>query len=130
MASGVLYGIGIGPGDPELITLKGLRLLRAAPVVAAFAKAGRTGHAWTIVEPHLRDEQVRIRMDYPFTTEIPVTDPRYHQQMRAFYDSCAEHLAEQLSRGLDVAVICEGDPFFYGSYIYMHERLATRFDTS
>ncbi|MCG5529913.1 SAM-dependent methyltransferase, partial [Halorhodospira halochloris] len=130
MASGVLYGIGIGPGDPELITLKGLRLLRAAPVVAAFAKAGRTGHAWTIVEPHLRDEQVRIRMDYPFTTEIPVTDPRYHQQMRAFYDSYAEHLAEQLSRGLDVAVICEGDPFFYGSYIYMHERLATRFDTS
>ncbi|MCG5535991.1 precorrin-2 C(20)-methyltransferase [Ectothiorhodospira mobilis] len=127
MASGTLFGIGLGPGDPELITLKGLRRLQAAPVVTAFAKAGRTGNAWTIAEPHLLAQQTRLRLEYPFTLEVAVSDPRYHREMNAFYDDCARQLAAHLEAGRDVAVICEGDPFFYGSYMYLHDRLAGRF---
>ncbi|WP_338018740.1 precorrin-2 C(20)-methyltransferase [Ectothiorhodospira variabilis] len=127
MPTGTLYGIGLGPGDPELITLKALRLLQASPVVAAFSKAGRTGNAWTIAAPHLREDQTRLRLEYPFTLEVSVTDPRYHREMGVFYEACAARLAEHLEAGRDVAVICEGDPFFYGSYMYLHDRLVERF---
>lgn len=129
MTGATLYGIGLGPGDPELITLKALRLLQSAPVVAFFAKAGRTGNARSIAAPHLREGQHELRLEYPFTLEVSLDDPRYHREMHAFYDACAERLAAHLQAGEDVAVICEGDPFFYGSYMYLHDRLAGRFSS-
>jgi len=125
--AGTLYGVGVGPGDPELMTLKAARILSDAPVVAFFAKRGRTGNARRIVEGRLGATAEELRLEYPFTVEIPVSDPRYPAEMAAFYDAAAEKVAARLDTGTDVAVLCEGDPLFYGSYMYIHDRLAGRY---
>jgi precorrin-2/cobalt-factor-2 C20-methyltransferase len=124
--AGRLYGLGVGPGDPELITVKALRLLRAAPVVAHLVAKGVKGNAFTIIEQHLRPDQVVVPLVFPVTTEKV---PDYERIIAAFYDESAARLAVQLDAGRDVAVICEGDPFFYGSFMYLHDRLAERYAT-
>lgn len=129
MSEGRLYGLGVGPGDPELITLKALRYLRAAPVVAYYAGKGKRGNALASVECHLRPEQVRLPLIYPITGKRPPPPYDYEGIMRAFYDEAAALLAAELTAGHDVAVLCEGDPFFYGSFMYLHDRLADRFET-
>ncbi|MGC2409527.1 MAG: precorrin-2 C(20)-methyltransferase [Methyloceanibacter sp.] len=121
---GTLYGVGVGPGDPELMSLKAARLLKSAPVIAFFAKKGSPGHARRIVDGHLNPEAELVRLDYPLTTELPETDPHYRSALAAFYDASATVLAEKLDGGQDVVVLCAGDPFFYGSYAHLHERLA------
>ncbi|WP_258190162.1 precorrin-2 C(20)-methyltransferase [Stutzerimonas azotifigens] len=130
---GRLLGLGVGPGDPELITLKALRLLRAAPVVAYFvarakASRGQGGNAFGIIEAHLTDVQQRMPLVYPVTTEALAPPLSYEDVISDFYDTCAVKIADELDAGRDVAVICEGDPLFYGSYMYLHDRLAGRFD--
>lgn len=131
-ATGRLLGIGVGPGDPELITLKALRLLQAAPVIGYFvakakANAGHHGNAFGIIAEHLTEAQQRLPMVYPVTTEKLAPPLSYESIISDFYDTCAEQIAEHLEAGRDVAVICEGDPFFYGSYMYLHDRLANRY---
>ena len=126
-ASGTLYGIGVGPGDPELISLKAARILKSAPVIALFAKRGNSGNALRIVEGLLAVDTILLRLDYPVTTELPETDPAYRATLVAFYDDCTARLAAHLDEGRDVAVPCVGDPFFYGSYAHLHERLAGRY---
>jgi precorrin-2/cobalt-factor-2 C20-methyltransferase len=130
---GRLFGLGVGPGDPELITLKTLRLLRAAPVVAYFvakakASRGQGGNAFGVIEQHLDAQQQRLPLVYPVTTEKLAPPLCYETVIADFYDTCATRLAEHLDAGRDVAVICEGDPFFYGSYMYLHDRLAGRYE--
>jgi precorrin-2 C(20)-methyltransferase len=124
---GRLIGIGVGPGDPELLTLKALRLLRAAPVVAYYAGPNKRGNAFTTVQGYLRDEQVLLPLIYPVTGRIPAPPFDYEGVMRAFYDASAERIADHLAAGRDVVTLCEGDPFFYGSFMYLHDRLAERF---
>jgi precorrin-2/cobalt-factor-2 C20-methyltransferase len=124
---GILYGVGVGPGDPELMTLKAARILKSASVVAYFAKKGAAGHARRAVNGQLNEQAELMRLDYPFTTELAESDPRYRGALVAFYDESARLLASRLDRGLDVAVLCAGDPFFYGSYAHLHERLAGRY---
>ncbi|MEM8878051.1 MAG: precorrin-2 C(20)-methyltransferase [Pseudomonadota bacterium] len=126
---GVLWGVGVGPGDPELVTLKAVDALRACRIYAHFAKAGKPGNARSIAQPHLPDEARELRLEYPFTIEIPLDDPRYPAEMAAFYDTCAERVAAELDTGQSVAVLCEGDPFLYGSYMYLHDRLSPRYET-
>ncbi|WP_299437102.1 precorrin-2 C(20)-methyltransferase [uncultured Rhodospira sp.] len=126
---GRLFGLGVGPGDPELITVKALNRLRAASVVAFPSAPGRKGHALTITEGYLRPDQIRLPMVFPVTIETPSTSPDYERQVRDFYDHSAEEIAGHLDAGRDVAVLCEGDPFFYGSYMYLHDRLADRYET-
>ncbi|AWV22780.1 Precorrin-2 C20-methyltransferase [Roseomonas mucosa] len=126
-ASGTLYTLGLGPGDPELLTLKAARILRGAPVFAHFAKRGRDGHARTIAAPHLPPAAEELRFEYPYTTEIPVGDPRYAAGIAGFYEDCAGILAHRLRAGQDVALLCEGDPFFYGSSMYLFDRLRGEF---
>ncbi|MBU9456924.1 precorrin-2 C(20)-methyltransferase [Burkholderia multivorans] len=128
-ARGRLFGIGVGPGDPELMTLKALRLLQAAPVVAYFVAKGKKGNAYGIVEAHLRDSQLQLPLVYPVTTEALPPPLCYETVIADFYDTAAHIVASHLDAGRDVAVICEGDPFFYGSYMYLHDRLAPRYDT-
>ncbi|KND56404.1 Cobalt-precorrin-2 C20-methyltransferase [Candidatus Paraburkholderia kirkii] len=128
MMSGRLYGLGVGPGDPELITVKALRLLRAAPVVAYFIARGKKGNAFGIIEAHLDDAQTRLPLVYPVTTEALEPPLCYETIISAFYDEAALAISAHLEAGRDVAVICEGDPFFYGSYMYLHDRLAARFE--
>jgi precorrin-2/cobalt-factor-2 C20-methyltransferase len=126
-APGTLVTLGMGPGDPELLTLKAARILGAAPVVAYFAKAGQRGHARTIAEGRIGPNAEELRFDYPVTVEIPHRDGRYIDAMAACYDGAAEAIAARLGHGLDVALLCEGDPFFYGSSMYLFDRLRDRF---
>lgn len=128
-APGRLIGLGVGPGDPELMTLKALRRLREAPVVAYYAAPSKRGNALTTVADYLRPEQRLIPLVYPITGRIPPPPFDYEGVMRNFYDQSAESLAEHLAAGTDVAVLCEGDPFFYGSFMYLHDRLVGRFPT-
>ena len=125
---GRLLGLGVGPGDPELITVKALRLLRESPVVAYFVAKGKKGNAFGIIEAHLQDAQTLMPLVYPVTTEVLPEPLSYEQIISDFYDQAAVEVAVHLQAGRDVAVICEGDPFFYGSYMYLHDRLAERFE--
>ncbi|KPC52502.1 precorrin-2 C(20)-methyltransferase [Amantichitinum ursilacus] len=124
---GRLLGLGVGPGDPELITVKALRLLQSAPVVAYFVAKGKKGNAFGIIEQHLTPAQQQVPLVYPVTTEALAPPLDYESVIADFYDTVADQLALHLDAGRDVAVICEGDPFFYGSYMYLHDRLATRY---
>jgi precorrin-2/cobalt-factor-2 C20-methyltransferase len=125
--SGRLIGVGVGPGDPELVTLKALRALGEANVVAYFAKEGHASHARAIVVSHLRRGVAELPLRYPVTTEIPRNDSAYRDAIRAFYDDAAAAVAKHLDAGRTVAVIAEGDPLFYGSYMHLHVRLAPRY---
>ena len=125
--SGVFTIVGLGPGDPELMTVKAARILSTAPVVAYFAKRGRMGHARTIAAGLIGAEAEEVRFEYPFTTEIALEDPRYRAEIVGFYDECAARLGERLEAGRDAVLLCEGDPFFYGSSMYLYDRLSPRF---
>jgi precorrin-2/cobalt-factor-2 C20-methyltransferase len=127
MTAGRFRIVGVGPGDPELMTLKAARLIAAAPVVAFFAKRGRPGHARSIAAECIAATAEELRLDYPFTTEMSVDDPRYATEMAAFYDECAGRMAQRLDRGLDVVLLCEGDPFFYGSSMVLFDRLGAAY---
>jgi precorrin-2/cobalt-factor-2 C20-methyltransferase len=117
--TGTLYGLGIGPGDPELITVKALRLLRAAPVLAYPAPETGESLARSIVAPLLPGGQVEIAIRVPLLAE------RFPAQ--EVYDRASVELSGHLTAGRDVAVLCEGDPFFYGSFMFLFARMAERF---
>jgi precorrin-2/cobalt-factor-2 C20-methyltransferase len=127
MSAGRLLGVGVGPGDPELVTLKAMRALGEADVIAHFAKAGNDSHSRAIVAQHLREGVVELPLLYPVTTELPKEDAAYRCAIDAFYDAAAEKIAAHLEAGRVVAVISEGDPLFYGSYMHLHTRLTPRF---
>lgn len=116
---------GLGPGDPDLMSVRSDRLIRGARHLAFFRKAGRKGQARQIVEGMLRDDVIEHAMEYPVTTEIPVTDPEYNRILSAFYDDWTDRL-RALAATDDVIVLCEGDPFFYGSFMHLHSRLQGR----
>lgn len=120
---GTLYGLGLGPGDPDLMTVRAHRLLQRATHVAYFRKAGRPGQARRIVDGLLPEAVTEHAMEYPVTTEIPVDDPAYNQLLSAFYAECAAQLRALSDAGHDVVVLCEGDPFFYGSFMHLYTRL-------
>ncbi|AWD21012.1 precorrin-2 C(20)-methyltransferase [Fuscovulum blasticum] len=116
---------GLGPGDPDLISVKADRLIRQASHVAHFRKAGRAGQARRIVDGLLRPDVVELAMEYPVTTELPFDSPGYNSLLAGFYDYWAGQLAD-LARTTDVVVLCEGDPFLYGSFMHLHSRLQGR----
>ncbi|SEN31601.1 precorrin-2/cobalt-factor-2 C20-methyltransferase [Gemmobacter aquatilis] len=116
---------GLGPGDPDLISVRSDRVIRAATQVAYFRKAGRRGQARAIVEGMLRPEAVELAMEYPVTTELPFDSPAYNGALAAFYDGWADRLAAMEG---EVVVLCEGDPFFYGSFMHLYTRLRDRVD--
>ncbi|GAB2174982.1 precorrin-2 C(20)-methyltransferase [Dongia sp. agr-C8] len=119
---GKVICVGLGPGDPELMSVRADRLVRAARHVAYFCKEGRLGHARQIVDGILAPDAVEYSMEYPVTTEIPLDDPRYNEMMAAFYVDWSAKIAA-VSREADIVVLCEGDPFFYGSFMHLHARL-------
>lgn len=127
---GQLFGLGIGPGDPELITVKSLRLLQQSPVIAYFAAKGKKGNSLSIVEGYLNDKQKLLPLVYPVTTEKLPPPFCYETVISDFYDASGRQVAEYLEAGQDVAVICEGDPFFFGSFMYLHDRLASQYNTT
>lgn len=117
-ARGRLYGLGVGPGDPELMTLKALRLLRQVPVIAYPAPEHGDSFARSIVAGWLAGHQREIAIRFPMRPGPPPV---------AIYDAAAANLAAELDRGHDVALLCQGDPLFYGSAINLFERLAGRY---
>lgn len=123
MTQGTLYGVGLGPGDVDLLSVRADRLVRSARRVAFFRKSGHPGIARSIVEGLLRDDVIETPMEYPVTTEIPVSDPRYNELLAAFYGNCVDQLRALVEGGEDVVVLCEGDPFFYGSFMHLYSRL-------
>ena len=127
--TGRLYGVGLGPGDPELITVKAARLIGAADVVAFHAARHGRSVARGLAEPYLRAGQIEELLVYPVTTETTDHPGGYQGAIDEFYESAAERLATHLDAGRDVVVLAEGDPLFYGSYMHMHKRLAHRYPT-
>lgn len=120
---GTVFGVGLGPGDPDLMSVRADRLLRNARHVAYFRKAGYKGQALKIAEGIFPPSATQFAMEYPVTTEIPVNDLRYNATLSAFYEDKAAHLRDLAASGQDIVVLCEGDPFFYGSFMHLHNRL-------
>lgn len=119
--TGTLYGVGVGPGDPELMTIKAWRLISMAKVIAYLAATGKESTARAIAAPFMPDDAKEIIIDMPMRVE--------REPAQVAYDQGATEIAAYLSRGEDVVMLCEGDPFFYGSFMYMFERLAGKFKT-
>ena len=118
---GILYGLGVGPGDPDLLTLKAVKILAEVPVIAYPAPQTGDSLARAIAAPHIPAGR----------TEIAIRTPMVAGNFPAntVYDQFGAEIAAHLTAGRDVAVLCEGDPFFYGSFMYLFLRLAADFPT-
>ena len=116
---------GLGPGDPDLMSVRADRAVRAATHIAYFRKKGRPGQARAIVEGMLAPDVREYAMEYPVTTELAVNSEAYARLLAGFHDEWADRLVE-LARDTDVVVLCEGDPFFYGSFMHLYTRLQGR----
>ncbi len=118
---GTLFGVGLGPGDPELITLKALRIIRAAKVIAYPAPDSGESFARQIAAPYLAEGQTELQITIPMRTE--------RMPAQVAYDGAVKLISAHLDTGSNVVVLCEGDPFFYGSFMYLFERLAGAYRT-
>lgn len=127
--TGRLYGVGLGPGDPELVTVKAARLIGEAGVIAYHAARHGRSIARSIALPYMREGQVEELLLYPLTTESTDHPGGYQGALDDFYADCALRLAAHLDAGRDVVVLCEGDPLFYGSYMHLHKRLVHAYET-
>ncbi len=119
--TGRLYGVGVGPGDPELLTLKALRLIQSATVVAYQSATDHESVARSIVAPYLTGKQVEVCFHFPRALDPVAAD--------ALYMEAITPIAAHLAAGRDVAVLCVGDPLLYGSFMYLFTRLADRYYT-
>jgi len=128
MSAGTLFGVGLGPGDPELVTVKAARVIGQADVVAYHSARHGRSIARAIAEPYLRPGQIEEHLVYPVTTETTDHPEGYAGAIQDFYAAAAERIAGHLAAGRDVALLAEGDPLFYSSYMHMHTRLTCRFN--
>lgn len=128
--TGWLRGVGVGPGDPELVTVKAARLIGAADVVAFHSGPRGDSIARRIAGSYFPDGVLEELLVYPVTTGATDHPLGYHGLMADFYDESADRLAAHLDSGRNVVVLAEGDPLFYGTYMYLHDRLADRYDTA
>ncbi|WP_338698582.1 precorrin-2 C(20)-methyltransferase [Streptomyces sp. Q6] len=128
--SGKLYGVGLGPGDPNLMTVAAVKAIAEADVIAYHCARHGRSIARSIAAEHIREEQIEERLMYPLTVETTDHPGGYRGALDDFYAEAAATLAAHLDAGRTVAVLAEGDPLFYGSYQHMHKRLADRYDTT
>jgi precorrin-2 C20-methyltransferase/precorrin-3B C17-methyltransferase len=128
MSRGTLWGVGLGPGDPELVTVKAARVIAEADVVAYHSARHGRSIARGIAEPYLRPGQIEEHLVYPVTTETSDHPGGYAGAIDDFYRESADRIAAHLDAGRNVALLAEGDPLFYSSYMHMHTRLTERFD--
>jgi precorrin-2 C20-methyltransferase/precorrin-3B C17-methyltransferase len=127
--TGRLYGVGLGPGDPSLMTVRAVRVIAGADVIAYHSARHGRSIARSIAAEHLRPDHIEEALVYPVTTGTTDHPGGYQGAMEDFYAESAARLAAHLDAGRTVAVIAEGDPLFYGSYMHMHKRLAGRYPT-
>ncbi|MGV0584060.1 precorrin-2 C(20)-methyltransferase [Mycobacteroides chelonae] len=128
MSRGTLWGVGLGPGDPELVTVKAARVIGEADVVAFHSARHGRSIARSIAQPYLRTGQIEEHLVYPVTTETTDHPGGYRGAIDDFYEESANRIAAHLDSGRNVALLAEGDPLFYSSYMHMHRRLTDRFD--
>ncbi|GHF32528.1 putative cobalamin biosynthesis protein CobI [Kitasatospora xanthocidica] len=128
-SSGRLYGVGLGPGDPSLVTVRAAELIGKADVVAYHSARHGRSIARSIAARYLTGGQIEEKLVYPLTVETTDHPGGYRGALDDFYEEAAERLAAHLDAGRDVVVLAEGDPLFYGSYQHMHKRLAHRYPT-
>src|SRR5258708_38181792 len=121
-ASATIYGVGLGPGDPDLMSVKAARLIAKAGVIAHFRKPGRPGNARTVVDGMLAPDVIEAAVEYPVTTEIALEDPAYADVVRIFYDECVRRLFRHITAGRDVTVLCERDRFRDVSLMHLRGR--------
>ncbi|MBF6348407.1 MULTISPECIES: precorrin-2 C(20)-methyltransferase [Nocardia] len=126
--TGKLWGVGLGPGDPELVTVKAARIIAEADVIAFHSARHGRSISRAIAEPYMRPGQLEEHLVYPVTTETTDHPGGYQGAIDEFYAAAAERLAAHLAAGRSVALLAAGDPLFYSSYMHMHRRLAGRFD--
>ena len=124
-----LFGVGTGPGDPDLLTVKAARLIETADVIAYFAKRGHDSHARRAVAARIPAAAIDLPLLYPVTTELDRKSAAYTAAIGGFFDDAAAAVAGHLDAGRRVVVLSEGDPLFYGSYMHIHHRLAGRYPT-
>ncbi|KUL93087.1 precorrin-2 C20-methyltransferase [Bosea sp. WAO] len=126
----LLFGVGLGPGDPDYMTVRARDIILKADRLVHFCKRGRRGNARVTADAIIAPDAAReIELAFPVTTEVPVEDEGYSGPIAAFYDAAAERLANEMQAGRTIAVLCDGDPFFYGSFMHLWRRLAQRFPT-
>jgi len=126
----ILFGVGTGPGDPELMTVKAVKALEQADVVAYFAKKGNIGNARKIVDQWVGTDIIELPLYYPLTTELDHRSKEYQAEIDAFFDTSAVAVRAHLDRGRKVAILSIGDPLFYGSYMHLHIRLKDDYPTT
>jgi len=120
---GKIYGVGVGPGAVDLLSVRADKLVREAKYVAFFRKAGRAGHARQIASTLLSKDVIELAMEYPITTEIPLSDQRYSEVLSEFYKKYSNKIISLSQTGIDLVILCEGDPFFYGSFMHIYSRV-------
>ena len=126
----LLFGVGLGPGDPDYMTVRARDIILKADRLVHFCKRGRRGNARVTADAIIAPDSAReIELAFPVTTEVPVEEEGYAGPIAAFYDAAAERLADEMAAGRTIAVLCDGDPFFYGSFMHLWRRLAQRFPT-
>jgi len=126
---GKLYGIGLGPGDSELITLKALKAIKQADVVAYHQAKGRPSQALAIAQEFLGADQVKLPLIYPITRQLPPESTEYQRKMQAFYNQIATQIATHLECGQNVSVLVAGDPLLYSSFLPIYQRLTNNYET-
>ena len=120
---GKIYGVGVGPGAVDLLSVRAEKLVREAKYIAFFRKAGRAGHARQIASTLLSKDVIELAMEYPITTEIPLSDQRYSEVLSEFYKKYSNKIISLSQTGIDLVILCEGDPFFYGSFMHIYSRV-------
>ena len=120
---GKIYGVGVGPGAVDLLSVRADKLVREAKYIAFFRKAGRAGHARQIASTLLSKDVIELAMEYPITTEIPFSDKRYSEVLSEFYKKYSNKIISLSQTGIDLVILCEGDPFFYGSFMHIYSRV-------
>lgn len=120
---GKIYGVGVGPGAVDLLSVRADKLVREAKYIAFFRKAGRAGHARQIASTLLSKDVIELAMEYPITTEIPLSDQRYSEVLSEFYKKYSNMIISLSQTGIDLVILCEGDPFFYGSFMHIYSRV-------
>ena len=128
MKKGKIYGIGLGPGDPALITLKSANLIKSSDYIFFFKKKNSESRAFSIVKEIIKEDAFKIALEFPITTEIDSMRKEYKDIIKNFYEQCVIKIDNILAKSFDICLLCEGDPFFYGSFIHIFQRLKERFD--
>ena len=128
MKKGKIYGVGLGPGDSELITVKAEKIIRKSEYLFFFKKKGNKGRAFEIVENIIRKDAIKVSLEYPVTTEVHFSSKEYKVLLNEFYRKCVKKIQIILNKNIDICILCEGDPLFYGSFIHLYEKLRNNFE--